>query len=39
MLSMNAQGNSDNPLLKKWTGPYGGVLLSMNTISHKLNQL
>jgi len=25
MLSINAQGNSDNPLLKKWTGPYGGV--------------
>jgi peptidyl-dipeptidase Dcp len=25
MLSVNAQGNSDNPLLKKWTGPYGGV--------------
>ncbi|GAA4130828.1 M3 family metallopeptidase [Flavobacterium chungbukense] len=21
----NAQTNSDNPLLKKWTGPYGGV--------------
>jgi peptidyl-dipeptidase Dcp len=25
MLSINAQGNSDNLLLKKWTGPYGGV--------------
>jgi peptidyl-dipeptidase Dcp len=25
MLSVNAQGSSDNPLLKKWTGPYGGV--------------
>ncbi|MEZ7500461.1 M3 family metallopeptidase [Flavobacterium sp. Arc3] len=25
MLSVNAQGNPDNPLLKKWTGPYGGV--------------
>jgi peptidyl-dipeptidase Dcp len=24
MLSVNAQGNP-NPLLKKWTGPYGGV--------------
>jgi peptidyl-dipeptidase Dcp len=23
MLSVNAQGNPDNPLLKKWTGPYG----------------
>ena len=25
MLSVNAQENPDNPLLKKWTGPYGGV--------------
>jgi peptidyl-dipeptidase Dcp len=25
MLSINAQGNPDNPLLKKWIGPYGGV--------------
>ncbi|MEZ7505161.1 M3 family metallopeptidase [Flavobacterium sp. Arc2] len=25
MLSVNAQGNPDNPLLKKWIGPYGGV--------------
>jgi peptidyl-dipeptidase Dcp len=25
MLSMNAQGNSDNPHLKKMDRPYGGV--------------
>jgi peptidyl-dipeptidase Dcp len=30
MLSVNAQGNPDNPLLKKWTGPYGGFLNEYN---------
>lgn len=25
VLSMNAQSDKDNPLLKKWAGPYGGV--------------
>ncbi|MFZ0596414.1 MAG: M3 family peptidase, partial [Flavobacterium sp.] len=25
LFSASAQNNSDNPLLKKWTGPYGGV--------------
>ena len=25
LFAANAQTNSDNPLLKKWTGPYGGV--------------
>ena len=25
ILAVNAQSNADNPLLKKWTGPYGGV--------------
>jgi hypothetical protein len=39
MLSVNAQGNPDNPLLKKWTGPYGGCLLLMNTIFPKSNLL